>query len=140
MLSAINNSPVQVSRELFDAVQQAMRDRAPAKRKPGRVGSKFLLSGLLRCGVCGRPYTGQGAKSGQFAYYICGTLYREGAGTCEACYLNAPRVEDFVVEKVLDFVKLVVDRSQITISVRDALPERCVGYRMARTEEVVELT
>ncbi len=89
-----------VSRELFDAVQQAMRDRAPAKRKPGRVGSKFLLSGLLRCGVCGRPYTGQGAKSGQFAYYICGTLYREGAGTCEARYLNAPRVEDFVVEKI----------------------------------------
>ena len=89
-----------VSRELFDAVQQAMKDRAPAKRKPGRVGSKFLLSGLLRCGVCGRPYTGQGAKSGQFAYYICGTLYREGAGTCTARYLNAPSVEDFVVEKI----------------------------------------
>ena len=87
-----------MSRELVDAVQQAMRDRAPAVRKPGRVGSKFLLSGLLKCGVCGRPYTGQGAKSGQFAYYICGTLYREGAGACEARYLNAPRVEDFVVE------------------------------------------
>ena len=81
-------------------MQQAMRDRAPAKRKPGRVGSKFLLSGLLRCGVCGRPYSGQGAKSGQFAYYICGTLYREGAGTCSARYLNAPRVEDFVVENM----------------------------------------
>ena len=81
-------------------MQQAMRDRAPTVRKPGRVGSKFLLSGLLKCGVCGRPYTGQGAKSGQFAYYICGTLYREGAGTCEARYLNAPRVEDFVVEKI----------------------------------------
>ena len=89
-----------VPRELFDAVQQAMRDRAPAKRKPGRVGSKFLLSGLLRCGVYGRPYTGQGARSGQFAYYIGGTLYREGAGTYEARYLNAPRVEDFVVEKI----------------------------------------
>ena len=92
--------PALVSRELFDTVQQAMKDRAPAKRKPGRVGSKFLLSGLLRCGVCGRPYTGQGAKGGQFAYYICGTLYREGAGTCEVRYLNAPRVEDFVVENM----------------------------------------
>ena len=92
--------PALVSRELFDDVQQAMRDRAPTVRKPGRVGSKFLLSGLLKCGVCGRPYTGQGAKSGQFAYYICGTLYREGAGTCSARYLNAPRVEDFIVEKI----------------------------------------
>ncbi len=92
--------PALVSREQFDAVQQAMRDRAPKVQRPARVGSRFLLSGLLKCGVCGRPYSAQGAKSGQFAYYICGTLFREGAGTCSARYLNAPRVEDFVVEKI----------------------------------------
>ena len=57
------------------------------------MGSRFLLSGLLKCGVCGRPYSAQGAKSGQFAYYICGTLFREGAGTCSARYLNAPKLE-----------------------------------------------
>ena len=92
--------PALVSRELFDDVQQAMRDRAPKVRRPARVGSRFLLSGLLKCGVCGRPYSAQGAKSGQFAYYICGTLFREGAGTCSARYLNAPRLETFVVEKI----------------------------------------
>ena len=92
--------PALVSRELFDDVQQAMRDRAPKVQRPARVGSRFLLSGLLKCGVCGRPYSGQGAKSGQFAYYICGTLFREGAGTCSARYLNAPRLEGFVVEKI----------------------------------------
>ncbi len=96
--------PALVSRELFDAVQQAMRDRAPKVQRPGRVGSKFLLSGLLKCGVCGRPYSGQGAKSGQFAYYVCGTLFREGAGACSARYLNAPRVEDFIVEKIRERV------------------------------------
>ena len=111
--------PALVSRELFDAVQEAMRDRAPKVQRPGRVGSKFLLSGLLKCGVCGRPYSAQGAKSGQFAYYICGTLLREGAGTCSARYLNAPRVEDFVVEKIrerilteetiVELVKLVAE-------------------------------
>ena len=92
--------PALVSRELFDDVQQAMRERAPKVQRPGRVGSKFLLSGLLKCGVCGRPYSAQGAKSGQFAYYICGTLFREGAGTCSARYLNASRLETFVVEKI----------------------------------------
>ena len=92
--------PALISRELFDEVQQAMRDRAPKVRRPARVGSRFLLSGLLKCGVCGRPYSAQGAKSGQFAYYICGTLFREGAGTCSARYLNAPRLEEFVVEKI----------------------------------------
>ena len=92
--------PALVSRELFEDVQQAMSDRAPKVRRPARVGSRFLLSGLLKCGVCGRPYSAQGAKSGQFAYYICGTLFREGAGTCTARYLNAPRLETFVVEKI----------------------------------------
>ena len=92
--------PALVSRELFEDVQQAMSDRAPKVQRPGRVGSPYLLSGLLRCGVCGKPYSAQGAKSGQFAYYICGTLFREGAGTCSARYLNAPRLETFVVEKI----------------------------------------
>ena len=112
--------PALVSRALFDEVQQAMRDRAPKVQRPARVGSRFLLSGLLKCGVCGRPYSAQGAKSGQFAYYICGTLFREGAGTCSARYLNAPRVEDFVVEKIrerilteetiVELVKLVAEK------------------------------
>ena len=92
--------PALVSRELFDDVQQAMRDRAPKVQRPGRVGSKYLLSGLLRCGVCGKPYRAQGAKSGRFAYYICGTLFTEGAGTCSARYLSAPKVEDFIVDKI----------------------------------------
>ena len=92
--------PGLVSRELFDDVQQAMRDRAPkvAEAREGwqqvpaeRVAEvRRVRQALLR------P---QGAKSGQFAYYICGTLFKEGAGTCSARYLNAPRLEAFLVEK-----------------------------------------
>ena len=89
-----------VPRELFDKVQQVLRERSPAAQYPGTVGSKFLLSGLLRCGVCGRPYNGQGAKSGRFAYYVCGTLHREGAGTCTARYLNADKTETFILDKI----------------------------------------
>ena len=92
--------PALVTREQFDGVQQALKERAPEVQRPARVGSKFLLSGLLRCGFCGKPYTGQGAKSGQYGYYVCGKLHREGAGTCRARYLNAAKVEDLVAEKV----------------------------------------
>ena len=69
-------------------------------QRPARVGSQYLLSGLLRCGVCGKLYSGQGAKSGQFAYYVCASLFREGAGACTARYLNAAKVEDLVIEKI----------------------------------------
>ena len=89
-----------VAREVFDEVQKGLQARAPKKQRPARVGSKYLLSGLLRCGVCGKPYTGQGAKSGKFSYYVCGTLLREGSGSCTAAYLNAERVESCVVDTI----------------------------------------
>ena len=89
-----------VSKELFEQVRQALRSRAPSIQRPARVGSKFLLSGLLRCGLCGKAYVGQGAKSGRYGYYVCATLHREGAGACEARYLNAERAEGFVVDKI----------------------------------------
>ncbi len=96
-----NAWPALVSRETFDAVQQGLRERAPKRQRPARAGSQYLLSGLLRCGVCGKPYSGQGAKSGRFAYYVCGTLLREGAGTCaNGRYLNAERTEDYIVDKI----------------------------------------
>ena len=122
--------PALVSRELFDAVQEAMRDRAPKVRRPARVGSRFLLSGLLKCGVCGRPYSGQGAKSGQFAYYICGTLFREGAGTCSARYLNAPRVEEFVVEKIRERIlteETIVELVKLVAEEIDAMAGELAG-------------
>ena len=96
-----NAWPALVSRELFDEVQQGLHQRAPTVERPGRVGSQYLLSGLLRCGVCGKPYSAQGAKSGQFAYYVCASLFREGAGACSnGRYLNAVKVEDLVIGKV----------------------------------------
>ncbi len=95
-----NAWPALVSRELFDAVQQGLHQRAPTVQRPARVGSQYLLSGLLRCGVCGKSYSAQGAKSGQFAYYVCSSLFREGAGACTARYLNASKVEDLVIGKV----------------------------------------
>ena len=122
--------PALVSRELFDGVQEAMRDRAPKVRRPARVGSRFLLSGLLKCGVCGRPYSAQGAKSGQFAYYICGTLFREGAGTCSARYLNAPRVEAFVVDKIRERIlteETVVELVKLAAEEIDAMAGEMAG-------------
>ena len=135
--------PALVSRELFDAVQQAMRDRAPKVQRPARVGSKFLLSGLLRCGVCGRPYTGQGAKSGRFAYYVCGTLHREGAGTCRnSRYLNAPRVEAFVVEKIRERIlteATILELVTLVAEEIDALAGELAGRLAAIDAELADV-
>ena len=134
--------PALVSRKLFDDVQKAMRDRAPKVRRPATVGSRFLLSGLLRCGVCGRYYTGQGAKSGQFAYYVCGTLHREGAGTCTARYLNAPRVEDFVVDKIRERIlteETIVELVTMVADEIDAMAGELAGRLETIDAELVDV-
>ncbi len=116
--------PVIVSRELFDAVGRGLRERGPKVRPPRQVGSKFLLSGLLKCSRCGKSFVGQRAKSGKFAYYVCNTLHREGAGTCEAPYLSAPKLEDLVTHQVLTRIlneQTIVELVQMVAEEIDAM-------------------
>jgi len=89
-----------VNRETFDRVRKLMKERSPVKVHPRRVASPFLLSGLARCGYCGKNLIGRYAKGGRFAYYVCGTLDKKGAGSCQAQYLNASRFEALIIEKI----------------------------------------
>ena len=134
--------PALVSRELFDAVQQAMRDRAPAVRRPARVGSRFLLSGLLKCGLCGKPFIGHGAKSGQFAYYVCGKLYREGSGSCEAQYLNSTNLETFIVEKIRERIlteETIVELVTLVAEEIDEMAGQMAGRLKAIDAELADI-
>ena len=89
-----------VDRKTFNRVQSLLRERAPSYLHPRRATSRYLLSGLARCGHCGRALVCQEAKSGQFSYYICGTLLKQGAGACHASYLNSQKFEKLVIDKI----------------------------------------
>ena len=62
--------PAIVSKTQFKRANRQMRSRAPRRAHPRRVGSSYLLSGLVRCRACDRALSGQDAKSGQFSYYV----------------------------------------------------------------------
>jgi site-specific DNA recombinase len=106
-----------------------MRERAPVKVHPKRVFSPFLLSGIAYCGYCGKALVGKYAKSGQFAYYVCGTLDKKGSGSCQAKYLNADKFEALVISKIkeriltrenlLRLVKLVNTEMDSTMKLYD---------------------
>ncbi len=92
--------PPIIDKATFDAVQKLIAGRAPKVCHPRVTTSRFLLSGLTKCGHCGKALVGQDAKSGKFSYYICGSLHKKGAGACNAKYLNAPKFEALVTEKI----------------------------------------
>ena len=96
--------PAIVSKSRFKRVNRKLRSRAPRRAHPRRVGSTYLLSGLVRCKSCRRALSGQDAKSGQFAYYVCQSLLKRGSGTCATPRLNARRFEEKVVGKIRENV------------------------------------
>ena len=89
-----------ISKSQFRLVNKQLRSRAPKKAHPRRVGSTYLLSGLVKCKQCKRALSGQDSKSGKFSYYVCQSLMKRGTGACKAPRLNARRFEELVVGQI----------------------------------------
>ena len=88
--------PSIVDRENYEQAKAQLRARSLKITNPRRVTSSYLLSGLARCGSCGKALIGLQAKSGKFDYYVCGTLVKQVAGSCNARYLNTQKTEAVV--------------------------------------------
>lgn len=90
--------PAIVSREVWDAV----RGRAtPRKLHGGRAGGgpRYLLSGILVCGICGSKLVAAGARG---SHYYCST-YRHGGET--ACSMAIGARRDVAESGVLDPIR-----------------------------------
>ena len=92
--------PAIITKAQFRRVAKQMRARAPKRSHPRRVGSTYLLSGLVKCKACNRALSGQDAKSGQFSYYVCQSIMKRGKNACVTPRLNARRFEQMIVDKI----------------------------------------
>ena len=93
-----------VSKEIFEQTQEILKSRRFLEAHPRRTASRFLLSGLVKCGDCRRLFSGKQAKSGKFAYYVCGSLLHKGSGACSAPYLSVGKLEGLVLDRIKNFV------------------------------------
>lgn len=90
--------PALVDAATWDAVQELRRQRAG--RSPRSLGpGGYLLTGLARCGRCGRPLAG--TRSRQVRYYRCLGRREHGAGVCNAGAIRAGDLERLVAEQVV---------------------------------------
>ena len=92
--------PAIITRAQFRRVGKHLSSRAPKVSHPRRVGSSYLLSGLVKCKTCKTPLTGRFAQSGKYSYYVCQSNIKLGKGACETPTLNARRFEELVVAKI----------------------------------------
>ena len=92
--------PAIITRAQLQRVGRHLSSRAPKFSHPRRVGSSYLLSGLIKCEACKMPLTGRFAKSGQYSYYVCQSNVKLGKDACDTPTLNARRFEELVVAKI----------------------------------------
>lgn len=110
------------------------------------MGSGYLLTGLLRCALCGRPMVGQyndpRRKNGY--YYSCITRRDKGKAVCPAGSIQCHLLDREVTEKLLSLygteeakarsvASLRRDTEEKVASARSELAE--VDRRLARIEE-----
>lgn len=94
-----------VSAETFARAQSinALRARRFGTHHPRRARSRFILTGLLTCGLCGAPMNGRVVKrAGQkdALYYVCRKTSSGKAATCRAPSLPKDQIETLVLEVV----------------------------------------
>jgi site-specific DNA recombinase len=121
--------PPIVSKEIFDLVQERMRERAPVCVHPRRVASRYLLSGLAKCGHCGKALVGQDAKGGKFAYYTCGTVLKKGAGACPARARSAAKFEKQVVNEIKERILTPENLTELVKLVNEEMDVVAIQYR-----------
>lgn len=97
-----------VDEETWDAVHEQLAAQAvqqPERRRPWRPNKNGgLLQGLVRCAVCGSPFSYHytSKAKGRYSYMVCAKALREGAAACPGSRVAAGEFEQFVVERIRD--------------------------------------
>ncbi len=93
-----------VDQALFLAVKEKLESRSPEKVPPRVVNCPTLLTGLLKCGVCGAGMTLATGKGGKYRYYKCSSRILKGKDTCASENLPTELVDRLVLTSLADKV------------------------------------
>jgi len=117
-----------IDRQMFDAVQQRLKDRF-FQRAPKRNGGKFLFSSIVHCARCGAPMCGRTLRRKvrdgwhEAIYYSCSSYQRCGRSTCFSFHVPQDRLVELLTRKVQEHM---------------ALPENMNRLRTALSDEVAK--
>ncbi len=134
-----NAWPAIVNRDTFRRVQALLKERAFITIHPKRVASNYLLSGLAKCGYCGKALIGQDAKGGRFHYYVCGTLQKKGTGSYPARYTSSSKLEQVVIHKIKEHILTYENLYELVHLVNEQMDTEAGDYRKRLSVISVEL-
>ncbi len=108
----------------FSSYRRQRDGRLSGRPERSLVASKYLLSGMLRCGVCSGTLVAiqRKSKSGRrFLYYVCGTHRTRGATACSnGRGLRAGLMHDMIVGA---FKRDILTPTRVEQAVHDGLED-----------------
>lgn len=115
-----NHEPL-IDRELFERVQTKIQSRTKDNRCPRE--SKYLLTGVLRCGHCGGPMHGKGRsgmRKNQPTYYKCANATN---GLCAGYQVSQKHIEKYVLE----FIEERLTTPEVGKAIKEAIHQQAAS-------------
>lgn len=92
---------------LDEATYYELQEKLAARQKGGQRKPKYLLSGLLRCGLCKTTLNAAPRRGGKYSYtgYSCPSRTTAGSKSCGKILIKAQYAEDYMIKFFLDVLK-----------------------------------
>ena len=94
--------PAIIPDEPFEDVQRTLDARSPNVIHPRQAGSKYLLSNLAKCNLCGANMVPRPSKGNAYVYWVCQTRHDQGVKYCDCPRRNVETFEPIVLDAIID--------------------------------------
>lgn len=96
-----------ITKELWEKSQHIRQLKE--KKNEKTYEGEFILTGLLRCPVCGASMIShrikkRGKPGEYYRYYQCSNFFNKGSKVCSANLINADQAEEYVIAKLYEIV------------------------------------
>ena len=123
-----------VTKEEFDKVQRLLAARYHEPKEPSEdnnpreLGSRYLLSGIITCQLCGGKVQPKPAKSGNYAYYTCKTRSTLTKKVCNCPPQTSTELEKIVMKKIREDILVDANINHLIDQVRADTSRFSVDY------------
>lgn len=123
--------PAIIPREIFEAARNKIESRVRGPRMD--VKNVYYLSGLMKCGVCGASYCGDGYASGRSkVYYVYGcTNYKKG----DRC-TNTRIRKDYLESEVIENIKNIFFTDEAIQKIADDMSVHLKSFEQKKKTEI----
>ena len=124
----ISLTPI-VDAEIFQRVEKRRTERDSSNTPPRVVNSPTLLTGLVKCGICGCRMTIATGKSGRYRYYKCTSkINAAGKKECENSNIRMETLDTLVLQAVAGKVftpeRVQMMMAQVKMNVKGSQPDQ----------------